>query len=101
MKQSTKSPRRALLAAGALLSILPLSPLLAQGPGVFDFFAARKESTTDPLFAGISLTGFSGIWGFRASGALNFNNGDDGSSQSDPYYYRCDRYHCRYYGAQS
>ena len=102
MKQRPTSPRRALLVTGALLSILPLTiphaPILAQGPGLFDFFAARKDSPNDPLFAGLSITGFSGVWGFRASGALNFNNGDNSSSQNQPSQYRCNRYQCYYYG---
>lgn len=93
------STHRALLVFSALFLFLPYQPLAAQGPGLFDFFFARKDSPADPLFAGLSLTGFSGIWGFRASGALNFNNGDNGSSQNDPNGYRCDRYQCRYYGA--
>ena len=101
MKQLKNSPHRALLVAIALFLFVPVQPLAAQGPGLFDFFFARKDSPTDPLFAGLSLTGFSGVWGFRASGALNFNNGDNGSNQNDPYYYRCDRYQCRYYGGQS
>jgi len=101
MKQRPESPRRALLVAGALLSIVPLATprqLTAQGPGIFDFFAARKDSHSDPLFAGLSLTGFSGVWGFRASGALNFNNGSNSSNNNQPYRYRCDRYQCYYYG---
>jgi hypothetical protein len=101
MKRQKNSPHRALLVAIALFLFLPYQPLAAQGPGLFDFFFARKDSPTDPLFAGLSLTGFSGVWGFRASGALNFNNGDNSSSQNDPYSYRCDRYQCRYYGGQS
>jgi cell wall-associated NlpC family hydrolase len=102
MKQRPTSPRRALLVTGALFSILPLTiprtPLLAQGPGLFDFFAARKDSPNDPLFAGLSITGFSGVWGFRASGGLNFNSGDNSSSQNQPYQYRCNRSQCYYYG---
>ena len=98
MKQPKNSTHRALLVFSALFLFLPCKPLAAQGPGVFDFFFARKDTPSDPLFAGLSLTGFSGIWGFRASGALNFNNGDNGS-QNDPNSYRCDRYQCRYYGA--
>ncbi|HEY2375284.1 MAG TPA: C40 family peptidase [Gemmatimonadaceae bacterium] len=101
MKQLKISSHRALLVASALMLFFPQRPLTAQGPGLFDFFFARKDSPTDPLFAGLSLTGYSGVWGFRVGGALNFNNGDNGSSQNDPYNYRCDRSQCRYYGGQS
>src|SRR4029077_18055638 len=101
MKRQKNSPHRALLVAIALFLFLPYQPLTAQGPGLFDFFFARKDSPADPLFAGLSLTGVSGIWGVRASGALNFNSGDNSSSQNDPYSYRCDRSQCRYYGGQS
>lgn len=100
MKHSPMVLRRLLVAAGAVAFTLPASDLLAQGPGIFDAFAARKESSRDPLFTGLSLTGYSGIFGLRLSGALNFNGGgDNGNRQYQaPQYYRCDRYQCRGYG---
>jgi cell wall-associated NlpC family hydrolase len=99
MKRPILSSRRLLLVAGALFFTLPRDTLDAQGPGLFDAFAARKESPSDPLFAGIGFTGFSGMFGLRVSGALNFNNGDNGSVTPTPNtYYGCDRYRCRSYG---
>jgi hypothetical protein len=84
-------------AAVALLLVLPPVGLAAQGPGVFDAFAARKQSPSDPLFVGLGLAGYSGIFGLRVSGSLNFNGGG-GSSASDPgQYYACDRNQCRGY----
>lgn len=106
MKQPRKSSDgarsrpRPLLAACALVILAPISALPAQGPGIFDAFAARKDSPADPLFAGLSIAGYSGVFGIRIGGALNFNNGDNSSSQNSQYgsAYRCDRYQCRYYG---
>ena len=93
MTRPQMSGRRLLMAAGALSLTLPIHGLAAQGPGLFDAFAARKESPTDPLFAGLGLTGYSGVFGIRVSGALNFNNGNS-SPQTQGYgtYYRCDRF---------
>ena len=92
---------RLLPAAAALSSILALTEAAAQGPGLFDAFAARKDSPSDPVFGGMSLTGYSGIWGIRIGAALNFNGGS--STANDPYggqYYRCDRFQCRGYRQQ-
>jgi len=85
--------RRLLLAGGALSLTLPIRDLAAQGPGLFDAFAARKESPTDPLFTGLGFTGYSGMFGIRVSGALNFNNGGNApQTQGAGQYYRCDRF---------
>lgn len=97
----TLAPRRHLLLVAGLLALTP--PLVtagAQGPGLFDAFAARKESPRDPLFAGLGLAGYSGMFGLRVSGALNFNNGDNGATavpQPQPYY-GCDRFRCQSLG---
>ena len=91
--------RRLLLVAGALSITLPIGDLAAQGPGLFDAFAARKESPRDPLFTGLGLTGYSGMLGIRVSGALNFNNGNGTPENArSGQYYRCDRFGgCRSY----
>ena len=98
MKYLPLYARRLLLAAGALslTPLFPLRELAAQGPGVFDAFAARKDSPSDPLFSGIGLTGYSGIFGLRVSGGLNFNKSDNNQNTfAAPQYYRCDRFQCR------
>jgi cell wall-associated NlpC family hydrolase len=98
MKHLPLYGRRLLLAAGALSFTLPLPlrELPAQGPGVFDAFAARKDSPSDPLFGGIGLTGYSGMFGLRVSGGLNFNKSDNNQGTfAAPQYYRCDRFQCR------
>jgi len=100
MKQPAASSRWLFLVAGALSFVRPGPKLSAQGPGLFDVFAARKESPSDPLFGGLALTAYSGVFGFRVSGALNFNHGDDRAMlypQPMPYY-GCDRFQCRSYG---
>jgi cell wall-associated NlpC family hydrolase len=98
MKRLHICSRQLLLAAGAFSFTLPIGTVSAQGPGLFDAFAARKESPTDPLFTGFGLTGYSGIFGIRISGALNFNGGGTSRTQNaGPSYYRCDRFGCRDY----
>ena len=56
MKETTALSRRLFFLAGALLFTAPRNTLPAQGPGLFDVFAARKESPSDPLFGGLALT---------------------------------------------
>lgn len=101
MHFTTLGPRRRLSFVAALLaSALPVVAAGAQGPGLFDAIAARKQSATDPLFAGLGLAGYSGMFGLRVSGALNFKNGNNGSPavpQPQPYY-QCDRFQCRSFG---
>jgi cell wall-associated NlpC family hydrolase len=102
MKHSVSlTPQRRLSVIAVLLaSALPIASTSAQGPGLFDAFAARKESPHDPLFAGLGFAGYSGMFGLRLSGALNFNSGDNGETAPPPPvpYYGCDRYGCRSYG---
>lgn len=93
-------PRRLLFVAALLASALPLVAVDAQGPGLFDAFAARKESPSDPLLGGLGLAGYSGMFGLRVSGALNFKKTDNGSMavpQPQPFY-QCDRFSCRSFG---
>lgn len=99
MKHTTPlASRRGLsLVAALFASALPFIATRAQGPGLFDAFGARKESPSEPLFAGLGFAGYSGMFGLRVSGALNFNNGNNGSGASPlpvPYY-GCDRFGCR------
>ncbi|HEY2066688.1 MAG TPA: C40 family peptidase [Gemmatimonadaceae bacterium] len=59
------------LAATAFVVAFAACPALgAQGPGQFSIFASRQSPSTSPLFAGLSLAGYSGIFGLRASGSL-------------------------------
>lgn len=60
------------------------APLAAQGPGVFEMLASRKQHSTDPLLGGIALAHYHGPIGLRFSGALNLTNAQD-SVQSMPY----------------
>ena len=100
MKRSHISWRHLVFTAGALSLTLPVHDLVGQGPALFDAFAARKESPGDPLFTGIGLTAYGGIFGIRVSGALNFNAGNSTQSQSSGQYYRCDPFGgCRSYRA--
>jgi cell wall-associated NlpC family hydrolase len=97
---SLAQQRRLSFVAALFAAALPIVPVNGQGPGLFDAFAARKESPHDPLFAGLGFAGYSGMFGIRVSGALNFNSGDNGATatpQPVPYY-GCNRYECRGYG---
>src|SRR5438309_8307146 len=78
MTRLSQSCRRLTLAAGALSFTLslPTGVLRAQGPGLFDLFAARKQSSSDPVFAGLGFGGYTGIFGLRVSGAMKFNGGN-------------------------
>ena len=84
-------------AAVAVASVVSATPLVAQGPGTFELFAQRKESSTQPLFGGISLAHYSGPIGLRFSGGLNFR-GNDNNSATGPSAgtsgYDCRYYHC-------
>lgn len=98
MKHPQISTHLLVPAAVALSFALPPSGLSAQGPGIFDMFAARKQASNDPLFVGLGLTGYSGIFGLRVSGALNFNGGNSSSNGNGPgQYYTCDRFQCHTY----
>ena len=81
--QSSRSVVRALLvtAAGAMTLFSPVN-LPAQGPGVFEGFAARASNSRDPVFGGIALSGYSGPFGIRLGGALNLTKYD--STASNP-----------------
>jgi cell wall-associated NlpC family hydrolase len=88
--------RRLSFVATLIVSALPLIAIRAQGPGLFDAFAARKESARDPLFAGLGFAGYSGMFGLRVSGALNFNDGSGSAASPQPApYYWCDGFRCR------
>ena len=89
------SPHRTL----ALATFLAAAPLAAQGPGTFELFASRKESSTQPLFGGISFAHYGGPIGLRFSGALNFRN-DDNTSTAAPSA-STGQYDCRYYDCRS
>src|SRR5215208_1414459 len=80
------------LAAGA--TTLTGRALEAQGPGLFDAYVSRKESTTNPLFGGIALGGYHGPFGIRVSGGLNFTS-DEYTNTQQPSTYACGRYRCR------
>jgi cell wall-associated NlpC family hydrolase len=102
MKRLATSCRQLIFAAGALSFTLPIQALPAQGPGLFDAFAARKDRSSDPVFAGLGIGGYSGMFGLRLSGSLNFNHGDNSTVNSGAgSNYRCDRFGCRTYHGQS
>src|SRR5436853_7705412 len=74
MKETTALSRRLFFLAGALLLTAPRNTLPAQGPGLFDVFAARKESPSDPLFGGLALTDYGRIVRLRLGRDLTVNN---------------------------
>jgi cell wall-associated NlpC family hydrolase len=79
----------------AVSATLPAGRALeAQGPGLFDAYVSRKESTTNPLFGGIAISGYHGPFGIRGSGGLNFTS-DEYTNTQQPATYACGRYRCR------
>jgi hypothetical protein len=82
--------KRALL--GATLAVA--APLGAQGPGVFEVIASRKQAATEPLLGGIALAHYHGPIGLRFSGALNLTNVQD-SVQPMPAQWEYCRRECR------
>lgn len=69
--------RSLLLVCAAIVVSLPAPTLLsAQGPMMFEGFAARKQQSADPLFGGLGFTGYNGIFGLRVSGSLNVGKTD-------------------------
>ena len=84
------------LAATIFATALAAAPLAAQGPGTFELFAQRKQSSTQPIFGGISFAHYGGPIGIRFSGGLNFS-GSDNSTQSTVVADESG-YDCRYYG---
>src|SRR5438093_545326 len=80
----------ALLVAGTAFA---RAPLAAQGPGLFEAYVARKELAQDPLFGGLSLSGYRGLFGLRLSGGLHLSRDASTTTQSAPVV-RCDRRGC-------
>jgi len=72
---------RSLHPAAALIALLAAAPApaAAQGPGLFEAFAARKEQSSGPTFGGIAITGYRGLFGLRVGGGLNLVNDDGGA----------------------
>ncbi|MDB4900432.1 MAG: hypothetical protein JWN53_2240 [Gemmatimonadetes bacterium] len=66
-------PALLLLPLCLLALTAPANVVRAQGPGQLELFASRQSASTSPLFAGMALTGYSGIFGIRASGAFDPN----------------------------
>jgi cell wall-associated NlpC family hydrolase len=61
--------------------------LAAQGPLVFEGFAARKGLSSDPLFGGAALSAYSGPFGLRLGGGLHLadSQGSYPVPLGDPY----------------
>src|SRR5690348_8909641 len=77
--------RSLLLVGAAVVVSLPAPTLLsAQGPMMFEGYAARHQQSVDPLFGGLGFTGYTGIFGLRVSGGLNV--GRNGASDQTATY---------------
>ena len=77
---------RTVLLAGLLtsaLALLPIRAIRAQEAGLIEGFGARFHTTNNRLLGGLALSGYSGPFGLRISGALNLRY-DDLMSQPDP-----------------
>jgi hypothetical protein len=60
------------MVGAALVVSMPLPTIAsAQGPMMFEGFAARKQQPVDLTLGGVGFTGYTGIFGLRLSGGLN------------------------------
>lgn len=82
------TPTRSLLSvSAAVLVSMPVPALVsAQGPMMFEAYAARKQQAVNPTFGGLGFTGYSGIFGLRLSGGLNLGH-SDGAERTATYQY--------------
>ena len=82
--------------AGAAGIVFPsiFSALHAQGPMMFEAYAARKELASNPLLAGAGFVGYSGIFGLRLSGALNVGHRTIQSRDVTYQFTQCDAFSC-------
>jgi hypothetical protein len=83
------------IAWAVALTLLAAAPLAAQGPGTFELFASRKQSSSQPLFGGISFAHYGGPIGLRFSGALNFRGNDDNNNSTSSPSLNTSGYDCR------
>jgi hypothetical protein len=60
-----------LVGAAGLVFAAPFSMLRAQGPILFEAYAARKDLTNNPVLGGVGFVAYTGVFGLRLSGALN------------------------------
>jgi hypothetical protein len=66
-----------------VLLLLATAPAAgAQGPGLFEIYVSRKSTASDPLFGGLALAGYSGIFGLRLSGGLHLVQDTTASQQA-------------------
>ena len=80
--------RRGVASAALAIGILgaAAAPLAAQGPGVFEVIASRRQAPTEPVLGGIALSHYYGPLGLRFSGALGLTSAQDSQQvfQSQP-----------------
>src|SRR5690349_24470229 len=83
--------KRSLLLVGAAVTVSLFAPALlsAQGPMMFEGYAARKQASVDPLFGGAGFTGYTGIFGLRLSGGLNLGHGESSEETATYQYTQC------------
>ena len=87
--------RRIALAGLLGIASVPATRMLpAQGPQLFEVYAARKELSTNPVFGGLALSGYHGIFGIRLGGGLHLGSYDADGFVSKPGVIRCDGYQC-------
>ena len=82
---------RSLLSVGAAVLVsMPVPALVsAQGPMMFEAYAARKEQPVNPAFGGLGFTGYTGIFGLRLSGGLNLGRSDGAEHTATYQYTQC------------
>ena len=86
----TRTRSLSLVGAALLVSLPASTTASAQGPMMFEAYAARKEQPVNPLFGGVGFTGYSSIFGLRLSGGLNLGRHDGAEHTANYQYTQCD-----------
>jgi len=68
----------------AAVALMPARATLAQEGGLIEGYGARFSAANDRVLGGLSLSGYSGPFGLRISGALNLRYDDLMSQPVDP-----------------
>ena len=85
-RHTGRSGAQFLAAAAGIVLCVPTTLAAQKDPGLFELFASRKEQSSQPLFGGIALSGYSGVFGLRLSGALNLVNRDETRTASPQFF---------------
>ena len=85
----TRTRSLLLVGAAVIVSLLAPAPMSAQGPMMFEGYAARHQQSAAPLFGGLGFTGYTGIFGLRLSGGLNVSRREPADQTANFQFLQC------------